>query len=109
MTELIVLLTVFAFGLVILNGFAAGTVAFLYFWRKSRGVSRRALAAGLVVGMVTAGSLSGAMLADDLGDALPATIGLLFVALVCGLASLPGAFMMSRKIASADVVGDTFR
>jgi len=109
MDEVFVLLTFLLFGLVLLNGFSAGIVAFLYFWRKNRDVNRRALSAGLVSGMVIAGTLSGALLTEGFYEILPAVIGLVFVAIICGAASLPGAFILSRKIGqSAPVDPDIF-
>ena len=107
--ELVIILTATVFGLIIINGYAAGVVAALYFWRNRQSVAKRALFAALVAGLTAAAMLSGPMLADGFNDTLPIVLGLAFTGGIAALVSLPGAFIMSRKIANHDPVGETFR
>lgn len=109
MYEILLFSTLLVFGALMLNGFAAGAVAALYYWRGNRSRTKRALAGALASGITSAGSLSGALIGGDSSDYLPGTLGLALTAIVCAMVALPGAFLMSRKIAATDVVGDTFR
>ncbi|MDE1468356.1 hypothetical protein [Aurantiacibacter sp. D1-12] len=109
MSDIIIIASVFVFGLAILNGLAAGIVSILYFWRNNRNTTQRALAGSAVSGLMIAGTMLGPLAVDGMSAAFESTIAMFFFFAVCAVASLPGAFIMSRKIAKSDPVGDTFR
>lgn len=99
------------FGLVGINGFAAGMAAILHIWRGKDRLRIRVLLAATLSGalpssvVVVVGLAEGEMVADA---AVGAGLGLAFLAstAVTGLASLPGALVISRKLAGP---GDAFR
>ncbi len=109
MTDIIVIALVIAVGLSIFNGFAAGVVSALYFWRNHRNTTQRAILGAFVSGLTCAGIMLGPVVLEGLNAAGESTIAIVVVVALCAAVSLPGAFIMSRKIAKADPLGDTFR
>ena len=108
MSEIIIVASVFVFGLAILNGLAAGMVSILYFWRNNRSTTQRALWGALISGLICAGTMLGPVVLEGLSAAFESTLALVVMVVVCTAGSLPGAFIMSRKIAKTDVIGDVF-
>lgn len=101
------LITFALFALVIMNGFAAGIVAALHFWNGIAAVARRAMLASLSSGIVSVLLFSGILLEEGFVD----SEGMDVLALVCVIflavgtvVSLPGAFIMSRKIGDTAVI-----
>ena len=99
------------FGGVMVNFTSAGLVAGLYFWRNVRSATRRAFQGAALTGLLFLLMFSVTFfigLAD--GTFAPAQL-LLFLPFIFALGfltGLPGAFIMSRKIAKSDPLGDTF-
>lgn len=88
---------------VILNGFAAGVVAIAYFWRDAQGVMKRAVIGALGSGIASFGLASGVVLTGGSvrGDGLAMiSIGIGVFVVFGTLISLPGAYILSRKIGS---------
>ena len=100
MSSMITALIAIAVFIVLLNGFAAGLVAVSYFWRDAQGVMKRALVGALGAGIVCLLMVSGPLVAGrGLGNGLAAAVLSLATIFAVGfLVSLPGAYILSRKI-----------
>ncbi|RJY08807.1 hypothetical protein [Aurantiacibacter aquimixticola] len=106
MTTLLTIAPFLLIGIVIMNGFAAGVVAILYHWRGNANVSQRALFGSVVAGLASGTLLLGPFLSEGLIGAGGAGVGAFVIGFMFAaglIVSLPGAFLMSRKI------GDTRR
>ena len=87
------------FAAFILNGFAAGVVAFLYHWRGVSALGARAVAASFATGTTLALALVATTLGNLMAGGVEETALLFGTMLAIGtVVSLPGAFLMSRKI-----------
>ena len=109
MSDILVALAALIFGGVIMNFCSAGLVAGLYFWRGSRKMSVRALTGAGLTGVLFFLMLSGAFLASSMENYPAVAIAVPMIIVVGAVTSLPGAFLMSRKIAKSDPFGDTFK
>lgn len=100
------------FGTVIVNGFAAGIVAYLYLGKRKGTVTARALHGAGITASIVLLMFSGALIDDMLTGDIETAVAFMAVAIIGCLAavlSLPGAVIMARRLASVDSgVGSTF-
>ena len=95
---------------VLLNGFAAGIVAFLHFGRGRLAGRHRVLLASLASGLVFLALIMLILIANSKLDEEPAelvAVMAIIVAVTSGV-SLPGALLMSRRMKRGLDYGDTF-
>lgn len=112
MASMLTGLIAIAFFIVILNGFAAGLVSFAHFFRGAEGVMKRALIGACGTGVVCVALMSGALLFGGAGGGEGAAVIVMVCAIVAAFGaavSLPGAYILSRKIGDAGRIDpDTF-
>lgn len=100
------------FTAVILNGFAAGVVSVLHFWGKNGQVGLRAALGSIGSGICTLLVFSGFIFFDPTStrDGIGVMTGISVIFFAGGMiVSLPGAFLMSRKIGDTMPINpDTF-
>lgn len=98
------------FWLVGINGFSAGAAAALHIWKGKVRLRTRVLLACGIAGLLPSSLLVMIAAVEDAGGSLEAGMGftIAFVGslLVTGLVSLPGALIVSRKLAGP---GDAWR
>ncbi len=94
--EIAILVSFLGAGIILLNGFAAGLAAALYLWRGDWRRGRRTMTSLTGTGAVSALTIAGAMLEDDLEPALFVALAMVFAGGM--VVAIPGAALMSRKI-----------
>lgn len=111
MEAAIVSLLFFAFGIVLVNGFAAGAAAALYLWRRQWSRGRRNFLSVSLTGLVLV-LMTGSIMISSNSGALESGFLMSFLFIFFGgggaVVSLPGAIAMTRKIERGPSYGDTF-